>query len=68
VSTTLKSVDLVFHREAADGREIEIRATVTPEYGYEQWGAVSRELGDNVDALIAIEEALVDYWATGEAS
>jgi len=63
METKLTSVDLIFHRETEDGVEIEVKANLSPDYGWAQWGATTQVLGDNVEALAAIEAALVDEWA-----
>lgn len=40
---------------------------MTRDVGWHQWGPVSKEvLGDRVDALDAIAEALSEHWATEE--
>lgn len=47
----------------ADGSAI--RFSVDPEYGWSQNGTTakaSNQLGDTVEALDAIQEAMVEYW------
>lgn len=51
----LESVDLTFSFN--DGTTI--KASINVEEGYwHQWGASTRELGDNVDRLYAIQDAV----------
>ena len=58
----LISVELTFTRERRNGETETIRADLGPEDGWNQWGAPTQILGENVDALEAVQEALSEHW------
>lgn len=66
MATKLVSVEVVFNREDADGTEYQVKATISPEYGYQQYGATLSLIAENQPAAEAIENALADEWGQEE--
>ena len=58
--TRLIRVELVIHREDEGGKEYTIKADITAEYGWNQWGEPATVLGDNVELMTALTDAVLD--------
>lgn len=58
--TRLVRVELVIHREDDDGQEYAIKAVITAEDGWNQWGEPTHVLGDNVDLLGGLTDAVCE--------
>jgi hypothetical protein len=48
----------------ADGSSVEF--CLDPAYGWQQWGATPDVLAQNVYALAAIQEAMMEHWASDD--
>jgi len=58
--TRLVRVELVIHREDDAGREYTIEASISAEDGWNQWGEPTAVLGDNVDLLMGLTDAVIE--------
>lgn len=58
--THLVRVELVIHREDEGGKEYTIRADITPEDGWNQWGEPTAVLGDNVELMSSLTDAVME--------
>ena len=58
----LVRVQVTFTREMPDGTTVAINGDLSAEDGWNQWGAPHGILGENVDALQAVQDALTEHW------
>ena len=60
MSTRLIHMDVVFHREDESGRVHKFNGSIPLDDSWNQWGASTDILGDNVDVMEALSNAYAD--------
>lgn len=64
--TVLTSIEFKFIRRHEDGRLETVSAQLTPDTGWQQWGAPTEVLGDNVGVMEAVSEAAAPFIVTDD--
>jgi hypothetical protein len=62
MTSKLESIDVVFHRLNERGEKIEVKACLSAEFGYSQWGTELRYLADNQPVAQSLVDALEEHW------